>query len=98
MSVAGMILAVPLIVTDSKLIMKLAPALRLTFPFRCNDIKLFDESSVLAMDEKQSPALSNCRLKKEDVPGLGADLGQRPGGCERQPHDQTVRLGIQAFA
>ena len=88
-----MILAVLLIVTDSDLL-KLVPALRLTFLSGCNDLKLFDESSVLGMDEKQSLALSNCRLKKEDVPGLGADMGRRSDGRERQPHDRTVRPGI----
>ena len=64
-----MILAVVLIVTDSE---ACASAQANQFPFRCNDVKLFDASSVLAMDEKQSLALSNCRLKKEHVPGLGA--------------------------
>ena len=58
------------------------PALRLTFLSGCNDLKLFDGSSVLGMDQKQSLALSNCRLKNEDVPGLGADLGRRPDGRE----------------
>ena len=45
---------------------------------------------MLGMDENQSLALSNCRLKKEDVLGLGADLGRRPDGRERQPCDRTV--------
>ena len=75
------------------------PALRLTFLSGSNDLKLFDGSSVLGMDEKQSLALSNCRLKKEDEPGLGADLGRQPDGRERQPPDpRTVRPEIQAFA
>ena len=68
----SMILAVLLIVTDSKA----CASAQAHFPFRCNNLKLFDASSVLAMDEKQSLALSNCRLKKEHVPGLGADLGR----------------------
>ena len=88
-----MILAVLLIMTDSEVCV----SAQAHFPFRCNDLKLFDASSVLAMDEKQSLALSNCRLKKEDWLGLGADLGRRPGR-DREPHDRTVRPGIQAFA
>ena len=83
-----------LIVTDSKA----CASSQAHFPFRCNDLKLFNASSVLALDEKQSLALSNCRLKKEHVPGLSADLRRRPDGHERQPRDRTVRPGIQAFA
>ena len=90
-----MILAVLLIVTDS---VACASAQAYTSLSGCNDLKLFDGSSVLGMDEKQSLALSNCRLKKEDIPGLGADLGRRPDGRERQPHYRTVRPRIQAFA
>ena len=86
-----MILAV-LNVTDSEA----CASTQAHFPFRCNDLKLFNASSVLEMDEKQSLALSNCRLKKEHVLGLSPDLGRRPDGHERQPHDQTVRPGIQA--
>ena len=86
---SSMILAV--YVTDSKA----CASAQAHFPFRCNDLKLFNASSVLAMDEKQSLALSNCRLKKEHVPGLSADRGRMH---ERQPHDRTVRPGIQAFA
>ena len=90
-----MILAVRLIVTDSKA----CASAKAHFPFRCNNLKLIDASSVLATDEKQSLALSSCQLKKEDVPpGLGAALGRRPDGREREPHDRTVRPGIQAFA
>ena len=90
-----MILAVLLIVTDSKA----CASAQAHFPFRYNDLKLFDASSELAiMDAKQSLALSNCRLKKEHVPGLGADLGRRPDGRERQPHDRTVNPEIQAIA
>ena len=89
-----MICAVLLIVTDSEA----WASTQAHFPFQCNDLKLFDASSVLAMDEKQSLALSNCRLKKEDLPGLGADLGRRPDGREREPHDRTVCPEIQAFA
>ena len=58
-----MILAV-LNVTDSKA----CASAQAHFPFRCNDLKLFNASSVLAMDEKQSLVLSYCRLKKEHVP------------------------------
>ena len=65
-----MILAMLSIVTDSEACV----SAQAHFPFRCKDLKLFDASSVLAMDEKQSLALSNCRLKKEDAPGLGGDL------------------------
>ena len=89
-----MILAVLLIVTDSE---GFAYS-QAHFPFRCNDLKLFDASSVPTMDEKQSLALSNCRLKKEDVPGLSADLGRRLDGHEGKPHNRTVRSGVQAFA
>ena len=79
-----MILAVRLIVTDSKA----CASAEAHFPFRCNNFKLIDASSVLAMDEKQSLALSIC--KKEEVPpGLGAAPGQRPDGREREPHDRT---------
>ena len=59
-----MILAV-LLVTDSEA----CASAQAHFPFRCNDLKLFDASSVLGMDEKQSLALSNCRLKKKDGTG-----------------------------
>ena len=87
--------AVRLIVTDSKA----CASAKAHFPFRCNNLKLIDASSVLAMDEKQSLALSSCQLKKEDVPPvLGAALGLRPDGREREPHDRTVRPGIQALA
>ena len=94
-----MILAVRLIVTDSKA----CASAKAHFPFRCNNLKLIDASSVLAMDEKQSLALSSCEegraVKKEDVPpGLDAAPGRRPDGREREPHDRTVRPGIQAFA
>ena len=82
-----MILAVLLIVTDSKV--KLMLALRLTFlSDACNDLKLFDASSVF--DEKQSPALQNFRLKKEDVPGPGPRC-PRPDGREREPHELFVQ-------
>ena len=60
---SDMILAVTvlLIVTDSEA----CASTQANFPFRCNDLKLFDASSVLAMDEKQSLALSKCRLKRK---------------------------------
>ena len=87
-----MILAV-LIVTDSNA----CASAQAHFPFRCNDLKLFHASSVLAMDEKQFLALSKCRLKKEHVPGLGADLGRRPDGQERQPDCLTIELFVQKF-
>ena len=85
-----MILAVRLIVTDSKA----CASTKAHFLFRCNNLKLIDASSVLSMDEKQSLALSSC--KKEDVPpGLGAAPGRRPDGREREPHDRTVRPGLK---
>ena len=48
------------------------------FSFRCNDFKLFNANSALEMDDKQSTALSNFPLKKEDAPGPRADLGWWP--------------------
>ena len=85
-----MILAVVLIVTDSAC----SSAQAHQFPFRCNDLKLFDARSVLAMDEKQSLALWNCRLKKEHVPGLGAVIQPEDGDRMVANESLTIELFV----
>ena len=86
-----MILAVVLIVTDSE---ACASAQAHQCPFRCNDLKLFDASSVLAMDEQQSLALWNCRLKKEHVPGLGAVIQPEDGDRVVANESLTIELFV----